>query len=58
LVNPRIEDGRLLFSWTDDSSDGPMKMELAITADGHSELRFLSTPDNVKINPLKLARKD
>jgi len=58
LVNPRVEDGKLLFSWNDDSGDEPVKLELTIAADGHSELRFLSTPADVKIKPLKLARKD
>lgn len=48
LVNPRIENGKLLFEWNDDSSDEPQKMELTIISDVQSELRFLSTPETVK----------
>ena len=56
LIGPRIANGALLFEWTDDSADEPLKFEFRLTSSGTGELKFLTTPGNARIKPFVYAR--
>ena len=58
ILRPNIENDNLHFEWNDDPNEKPLKFEMTITGNGQAELRFLTTPEDVKIKPFKFTRRD
>jgi hypothetical protein len=57
ILKPSVENDSLVFEWTDDPSETPLKFELKLTGNQQAQLRFVTTPDNVKIKPFTFTRR-
>jgi hypothetical protein len=58
ILKPAIENDTLTFEWTDDPNEPPLKFEMKLTGNQQAQLRFVTTPDNVKIKPFTFTRRD
>jgi hypothetical protein len=58
ILQPRIENGSLLFEWTDNPDEPPLKLELKITGKQEAELRFVAPPDGATIKPFQFKKRD
>jgi hypothetical protein len=58
ILKPAIENDTLTFEWTDDPNETPLKFEMKVTANQQAQLRFVTTPDNIKIKPFTFTRRD
>jgi hypothetical protein len=58
ILKPAIENDTLTFEWTDDPNEPPLKFEMKLTGNQQAQLRFVTTPDNVKIKPFTFTRHD
>jgi hypothetical protein len=56
ILKPAIENESLTFEWTDDPNEDPLKFELKLTGKQEAQLRFVTTPDGVKIKPFTFAK--
>jgi hypothetical protein len=57
ILKPTIENESLTFEWTDDPSEDPLKFELKLTGKQEAQLRFVTTPEGVKIKPFTFAKR-
>ncbi len=58
ILKPSIENDGLTFEWTDDPNEAPLKFEMKITGKQEAQLRFVTTPEGVKIKPFTFTRRD
>jgi|HubBroStandDraft_6_1064221.scaffolds.fasta_scaffold76853_5 hypothetical protein len=58
ILKPSIENDTLIFEWTDDPNETPLRFEMKLTGKQEAQLRFVTTPDNVKIKPFTFTRRD
>jgi hypothetical protein len=58
ILKPAIENDTLTFEWTDDPNEPALKFEMKLTGNQQAQLRFVTTPDNVKIKPFTFTRRD
>jgi hypothetical protein len=58
ILKPAIENDTLTFEWSDDPNEPPLKFEMKLTGNQQAQLRFVTTPDNVKIKPFTFTRRD
>ena len=58
ILKPNIENDSLTFEWTDDPNEDPLKFELKITGKQEAQLRFVTTPEGVKIKPFTFTKRD
>ena len=58
IVRPSIENGSLTFEWNDDPNEAPLKFEIKMTGDREAQLKFVTTPEGVKIKPFTFTRRD
>jgi hypothetical protein len=57
ILKPAIENDALTFEWTDDPNEDPLKFELKLTGKQEAQLRFVTTPEGVKIKPFTFAKR-
>jgi hypothetical protein len=57
ILRPSIENDNLIFEWTDDPKEDPLKFEMKITGKQEAQLRFVTAPEGVKIKPFTLTRR-
>lgn len=58
ILKPNIEKDSLIFEWTDDPNEDPLKFEMKITGKQEAQLRFVTTPEGVKIKPFIFTKRD
>jgi hypothetical protein len=58
ILKPNIENDSLTFEWTDDPNEDPLKFEMKLTGKQEAQLRFVTTPEGVKIKPFSFIKRD
>jgi hypothetical protein len=58
ILRPSFENGSLIFEWTDDPNEDPLKFEMKLTGKQEAQLRFVTTPEGVKIKPFTFTKRD
>jgi hypothetical protein len=56
ILKPAIENDSLTFEWTDDPNEDPLKFEMKLTGNEEAQLRFVTTPEGVKIKPFSFTK--
>jgi len=57
ILKPTIENDSRNFEWTDDPNEDPLKFEMKLTSKQEAQLRFVSTPEGVRIKPFIFTRQ-
>jgi hypothetical protein len=57
ILKPAIENDSLTFEWTDDPNEDPLKFEMKLTGKQEAQLRFVTTPEGVKVKPFTFAKR-
>jgi hypothetical protein len=55
-LKPAIENDTLIFEWTDDPNEDPLKFEMKLTGKQEAQLRFVTMPEGVKIKPFSFTK--
>jgi len=58
ILKPNVENDSLTFEWTDDPNEDPLKFEMKLTGKQEAQLRFVTTPEGVKIKPFTFMKRD
>jgi hypothetical protein len=57
ILKPNVENDSLTFEWTDDPNEDPLKFEMKLTGK-QAQLRFVTTPEGVKIKPFSFTKRN
>ena len=57
ILRPSIESDKLIFEWTDNPDEAPLKLELKITGEKEAQLRIVEPPEGVKIKPFMFTKR-
>jgi len=58
ILRPNLENDSLIFEWTDDQNEDALKFEMKLASKQEAKLRFVTTPEGVKIKPFTFTRRD
>ena len=58
ILKPSIENDSLMFEWTDDPTEDPLKFEMKLTGKQEAQLRFVTAPEGVKIKPFTFTKRN
>jgi hypothetical protein len=57
ILRPSLENGSLIFEWTDDPNEDALKFEMKLTGKQEAQVRFVTTPEGVKIKPFIFTKR-